>query len=840
MGIEPADMSLPRVPAGVISRRRVLALLDERVPLTVVRAACGMGKTVVLREWALHTDDRVVWITADPNRSDSRALAGAILNHCRRDHDGNGVEPASWSEVSACLADSSRPTTVVVDDAAVLKPGALLDLCAVVATEPTLHVIVATNQRTVLDGDGVALLLDRKIIGPTQLLFDRAEVRRLLRTNPRTAQEVLAATNGFPAAIHALAKRGLPQDEESIAAVAAAAVEDYVRFRLVRFGHDRGVLNTLVKISFMSAVDAELACELSGDPHAADALKGAEIYGFGSWTEDPHGPRFRFTPFALVLLRRELMNRYPQDVHRMRKAGSAWLLRNGDPVEALRLAVDGDDLGLAREVVTSSWHRLLDHAPTVRKILDPVPLSRLRDEPLVMILLGMSYTASQTRRAHGLQTLRVALMAAKSQSAASTGFERLIRLVFESSALRVLQVHDRAAALAEQALQLLLRSFDIEKESNAAQVPLISAQLGTSLYYGGKPRRAIDCLTYGTAILGVRHENAIDNLSMLSGIHALNGDLPEARHCVDLIRSGRWDRTRLNGTHGMFYRLAESLLALEESDTAGAVHHIAAFEQQRATSEHWPAMAAVEALVSLCQGQAAMGESRLESLVQLHGGEGVRDDAIRPLRRVRSLLALAQGRMEASKSFLDGHTPEDRHATRVDRARVALAENRPRDALQILGRGDGSTATSRVKAEATAIRTAAMLRIGSIRAARHEAQNLGALLHDRGLRMPLALLPPADVHPVHDILRSETPYEIDAVESVLHESLASAPLTDRERVVLKELASDKSLTMVAGGLGVSHNTVKTHVKSIYRKLEVSTREEAVAVAVARLLMSDKY
>jgi LuxR family maltose regulon positive regulatory protein len=534
------------------------------------------------------------------------------------------------------------------------------------------------------------------------------------------------------------------------------------------------------------------------------------------------------------------MNRYPEDVHRMRKAGSAWLLRNDDPVEALRLAVDGDDLGLAREVVTSSWHRLLDHAPAIRKILDPVPLSRLCDEPLVMILLGMSYTAAKTRRARGLQTLRVALMAAKSQPAESTGFERLIRLVFESNALRVLQVHDRAAALAEQALQLLLRSFDIEKESNAAQVPLISAQLGTSLYYGGKPRRAIDCFTYGTAVSGVRHENAIDNLSMLSGIHALNGDLPEARHCVDLIRSGHWDHARLNGTHGMFYRLAESLLALEGSDTAGAVHHIAAFEQQRATSEHWPAMAAVEALVSLCQGQAPMGESRLESLVQLHGNEGVRDDANRSLRRVRSLLALAQGRMEASKSFLDGHTPEDRHATRVDRARVALAESRPRDALQILGRGDGSTATSRVKAEATAIRTAAMLRIGSIRAARHEAQNLGALLYDRGLRMPLALLPPADVHPVHDILRSETPYEIDAVESVLHESLASAPLTDRELVVLKELASDKSLTMVAGGLGVSHNTVKTHVKSIYRKLEVSTREEAVAVAVARLLMSDTY
>lgn len=839
MGIALADMSLPRVPAGVISRRRVLALIDERVPLTVVRAACGMGKTVVLRDWALHTDDRVIWITADPNRSDSLALAAAVLDGCRPDHGGDGAEPPSWSQVRACLAESGRPTTVIVDDAAVLEPAALLDLCAVVASHPALHVIVVTNQRTVLDGDGVTLLLDRKIIGPTQLLFDHAEVRRLLGANARTAQEVLTATNGFPAAIHALAGRALPRDEASIAAVAAEAVEDYVRLRLVRSGHDAGAVDTLVKISFMSAVDAELARELSGDPDAADALDVAEAYGFGSWTGDQGAPRFRFTPFALVLLRRELTNRYRQDLDRMRRAASAWLLRNDDAVGALRLAVDGDDLGLARQVVTSSWHRLLDQASAVRKILDPVPESRLRDEPLVMILLGLSYTAAKTRRARGLQALRVALMAAKSRPVESAGFERLIRLVLESSALRVLQIHDRAAALAEQALQLLLRSFDIEKETNADQVPLLCAQLGMSLYYGGNPRRAVDCFAYGTAVLGIRHENAFDNLAMLSGIHALNGDLPEARRCVDLIRSGDWDRARVNGTQGMFYRVAESLLALEGSDTAGAVDHIAVFEQQRATSEHWPVIAAVEALVWLCQSQAAMGESRLESLVHLHGSEGGRETANRSLRRVRSLLALAQGRMEASKSFLDGRAPEDRHATRVDRARVALAENRPRDALQILGRGDGSAATSRLKAEGAAIRTAAMLRIGSVRVARQEAQNLGALLHDRGLRMPLRLLPAADVHAVHDILRRETPYEIDAVESVLHESLASAPLTDRELVVLKELASRKSLTMVAGGLGVSHNTVKTHVKSIYRKLEVTTREEAVAVA-ARLLMSETH
>jgi LuxR family maltose regulon positive regulatory protein len=55
-------------------------------------------------------------------------------------------------------------------------------------------------------------------------------------------------------------------------------------------------------------------------------------------------------------------------------------------------------------------------------------------------------------------------------------------------------------------------------------------------------------------------------------------------------------------------------------------------------------------------------------------------------------------------------------------------------------------------------------------------------------------------------------------------------LTGRERAVLGLLASDLSLREIAGELYVSHNTVKTQARSIYRKLQVSSRDEAVAVA----------
>jgi LuxR family maltose regulon positive regulatory protein len=54
------------------------------------------------------------------------------------------------------------------------------------------------------------------------------------------------------------------------------------------------------------------------------------------------------------------------------------------------------------------------------------------------------------------------------------------------------------------------------------------------------------------------------------------------------------------------------------------------------------------------------------------------------------------------------------------------------------------------------------------------------------------------------------------------------PLTPRERSVLRLLHSDLSLREIAAELFVSHNTVKSQTRAIYRKLGVATRAEAVA------------
>jgi DNA-binding CsgD family transcriptional regulator len=63
-------------------------------------------------------------------------------------------------------------------------------------------------------------------------------------------------------------------------------------------------------------------------------------------------------------------------------------------------------------------------------------------------------------------------------------------------------------------------------------------------------------------------------------------------------------------------------------------------------------------------------------------------------------------------------------------------------------------------------------------------------------------------------------------------------LTRRERVVLSHLADDVTLEQIASTLFVSRNTVKTQLRSVYRKLGVSSRYEAVAHARRAGLLDD--
>lgn len=59
------------------------------------------------------------------------------------------------------------------------------------------------------------------------------------------------------------------------------------------------------------------------------------------------------------------------------------------------------------------------------------------------------------------------------------------------------------------------------------------------------------------------------------------------------------------------------------------------------------------------------------------------------------------------------------------------------------------------------------------------------------------------------------------------EALSENPLSERERGILTRLSEGYSYKDIAQISGISVHTVHTHIKNIYRKLEVNSRSEAV-------------
>ena len=74
---------------------------------------------------------------------------------------------------------------------------------------------------------------------------------------------------------------------------------------------------------------------------------------------------------------------------------------------------------------------------------------------------------------------------------------------------------------------------------------------------------------------------------------------------------------------------------------------------------------------------------------------------------------------------------------------------------------------------------------------------------------------------------------LDRLAELSRQNKAPETLSEREVEVLELMAKGTSNKAIASGLFISESTVKTHVQSIFQKLVVNDRTEAVTEAIKR-------
>ncbi|MET3565440.1 LuxR family maltose regulon positive regulatory protein [Leifsonia sp. 563] len=510
-----------------------------------------------------------------------------------------------------------------------------------------------------------------------------------------------------------------------------------------------------------------------------------------------------------------------------------------DVLRLFQNAVDAGDYDAATAVVRDHW---FDVVIGIRlgfaQVAERIPAAELHTRPLLMMMLGIAYNLQPNRRMKGLRYFVGAARAARQGVDRVGPVDRALILASESAAYRLIGRPRLGITPARKAVAAL-DGLTLDQRAAVQALSRIYAHVGTTQYYAGQVESALETFEKGMAESPpTGYSSGFANIAMAAGIHALRGDIHEAMAFIELAQDEQWTAQQRSWYPGTFYRVAEAIVALERFDAAEAREQLAAMTHDRRTIEHWRAIAATEALADLVAGRPSAGLAGIDAFAALRGAEGRGAAARRELAPYRALLHIALGDLAAASAVLRQLESGSVHR-HVGLARVELAFGRTGAALQQVRRVAGAPMDARTHAEVLALEAAALLRFASGPRRTAAVDELGELLRATGQRLAVALVPVDDFPAVRDALDGAGFGDVLAgvpARSLLLPLPEGEALSKRELAVLEVYLRIPRVPQVAEELGVSVNTVKSQIRSIYRKLDVSNRDEAIAVALDRHLV----
>jgi LuxR family transcriptional regulator, maltose regulon positive regulatory protein len=887
---QPADVpllaskvALPELPAALILRPRLLELLSAGPDggLTLVCAPAGFGKTVLLRSWTsgARRPGPVAWLSLEADDNDPARFWAYVLAALERagalpaGAAGPPAAPGADVELAPLLnALEGLPATavLVLDDFHEIGDEAILRGVQYLIRHcpPRLRLVIAARADPRLELHQLRTSGRLTELRVAELAFTPEEAAELLGVQGLTLgqHEVVllhAHTEGWPAGLRlaALTLRGHPDPGSFVAEFAGddRSVADYLTGEVLA-RQPPAVRSMLLATSILGRLTGELADALTGRDDGERmlaeleragafvvALRGqaagaapcdAERAGTSRGGVDGRHAWYRYHQLFAELLRVELRHEAPERVPELHRRAAGWFAAQGLPAEAAHHALTAGDWRLATRVVLEDWHELVLGDPTIlRELLGLLPPELAGPDP--ELALG----AAADRAGAGLPA---------EQRVAEARRRRLPLLV---AALRLGEAWragdlDLVAVAALEMLALLGEGDPADRPHDAARVFALGA-LAVAERCTGDLEAAEATLHEGIAVAtraGLERP-LVDCTSQLALLDAARGRLRAAERralqALDLAeRQGCAKDPQTATAH-----LALTVVYGHWNDLAAAERHL---EQAAAASAddapgHLAALAAAQAWLLQARGDLSGG---LDALAEARRELAARRPPAyleRPLAVREAELRTAAGDPAGARAALELAERPDRPSPEVAvaRARLELDEGDAKAASAILApwlNGSATTPSLTLLVEAWLLDAMAAHTLGdrergfrSLERALHLAEREGFRLQfsgGRGLRELLGAQldgPTAHRPLVAELLQAggpAWPAEPAGVGLDDDEPLIE-PLSERERIVLRYLTSALSNVEIADELYVSVNTVKTHIKSIYRKLNTTRRRDAV-------------
>ncbi len=587
-------------------------------------------------------------------------------------------------------------------------------------------------------------------------------------------------------------------------------------------------------------VCADLANAMTGRDDGAHLLAELERENtFVERVED--GDWFRYHSLFLAFLRAEARIRAPKLVAAAQAPAARWLAEHGFLFEASERAIAAADPDLAEQLVEQLWPEIVaqDAYATANALLEAVPSRSIGARPHLALLAASARLADgDIAEADGWIEIADSKAPSDGPRAANYAFARMLVMLARARIRGDVPAAEAAVTELRSARALVRSRADTERR----RVIIMCAE-GAAEVWGGRLDHGI--ATLESAIHDARRLQLAgcetDASSMLALACALRGELRRAERLAHATLAHA-ERTRCRPVSSVPALLALEICALEWDDDEAC--------------ERWSARAAAiasaagdvlgETAVIAFAGQSLgrYGHQSADDVrIQLAGLTDRTVVAWPPLietslRILRSRLALGElDTVEARDVLAEGSTIP---AEVIARARVASASAEVEEAEQLLDRLLAEHPIDLVThqaVEARILRALVAERMGRFDDAREWIEAALEQAEPEGVRGPFIDAGPAILEPLRRTVRRGTAHRWlaaallarfdgrDWERGAPRELLI--PLSEKEKVVLRYLPTLLSNEEIAGEMFVSVNTVKTHLKSIYRKLAVSQRRDAV-------------
>ena len=702
-----------------------------------------------------------------------------------------------------------------------------------------------------------------------------------VQLGPAERDDLLSRTMGWMAGLRLAAMRALAHPGEQGWATGLAgdepAVTDYLADEVLGRLPDQTRL-FLLRTSVAQTVSGDLADALTGQPGGARTLDLLSRENSFVESLDHDRAEFRYHPLLRDVLLAELHRKLPQEIPILLRRVARWHAEHGKPIEAVRCSAEAGDWDYGAHVLADAGPvALMRQGPAVLEaVLALFPADRRADDAAVA-------SACAAARLWSDDAEGAAAHLDGAQRALGRLADQQQRAVQPSLlALRVLQ----AASLGQADPGLLAEGASVAERAQAsAGATAEHRSIGLLWFALGVARlRRWEILQARRVLALAERQAAAGGLTELAArarcwralADAWHGDLAEVQKAIaDLTAAAGLPASRawliaLTQSHAGQLRddLAFARQMLDDAHPPAAGGGVVARPAVPAAAAAGadgqllpegaelpgePAAAVLRALTRarmlLADGDTNAARSVLIRLREVSAGDQPLDQLLMVLDADIALRAGDTGRARIVLRLADAAGPPDTAGGYLTHGRLLLAEGDFAGALDavapVLGATDAAAEATHREAPTLQEKIAAQLvaaiahrRLGRTGPATELLEQALALAEpdsacrpflDAGpaARSAITVLIPPDSRGASFAARilehfgSQLPHPAEPAEQT------EVVLTDAELAVLRFLPSHMTNQEIAESLFLSINTVKTHLRSVYRKLGVTSRRQAI-------------